>query len=175
MLVRGLLMILAGAVFLAAPLMASVVAGIAMGATLVFLGAVTGIIALAVREPGWGWALARGLFAVIAGVLFLFDPGSAVIGLALALGAYFAVSGVMRAGLALAWRPAQGWGWMFASGLLGLLLAGIVLAGWPLSSFYIVGTLLGVEALIDGVAHVTLGAAPDARILPPTELPRVQR
>jgi hypothetical protein len=31
------------------------------------------------------------------------------------------------------------------------------------------------HALIDGVAHVTLGAAPDARILPPSELPRVQR
>jgi uncharacterized membrane protein HdeD (DUF308 family) len=175
MLARGMVMVLAGGVFLMAPGLASVAAGLAVGATLVIVGAAVALSSVAVHEPGWGWAAARGVAGAAIGLLFIADPGAAVVGLTLALSAYFAFVGVLRTGVAWAWRPARGWGWMLASGVLAMLLAAVVAVGWPLDSFYVVGTLLGVEALFDGIAHVTLGIMSDARILPPRELPRVQR
>ncbi len=175
MLVRGMLTMAAGGVFLLAPLLTALAAAITVGAALLVLGGTVALTTVSAREPGWGWALGRALVTMGAGALLLADPAAAVIGLALAFAVYFGAAGVLRIGSALAWRPATGWMWMFTSGLVGVLLAGLVIGGWPLDSFYIVGTLLGVEALVDGVAHVALGAASEARILPPRELPRIRR
>ena len=156
--VAGCALLLAGVVFLWAPVLASVAAGMWLGATLLVLGAVLGVGAAVSHGPGWGWGVARGLLAVVAGLLLLRDPVAAVVGLAFALGVYFAGAGAARIGLAASWHPFVGWGAMLASGVLGILLAALVLAGWPADSFVLLGTLLGVEACIDGIA--TLAAIP---------------
>ena len=174
MLMRGALMMSAGAIFLLAPLLTAIAAGVTVGAALLVLGMTIAVTTVSVREPGWGWALARPAIHAV-GVFLVADPTAAVIGLALAFALYFAAAGVFRVASALAWRPTTGWIWMFTSGLVSVLLAGLVLGGWPVDSFYVVGTLLGVEALVDGVAHVALGAASDARALPPSMFPRVRR
>jgi uncharacterized membrane protein HdeD (DUF308 family) len=160
MLVAGAFQLAAGLVFLWAPALAAVAAGTVLGATLLVVGGVMAASGVAGRGMGWGWAVVRGAVAAITGVLLLADPIAGVVGLAMALGVYFAASGAARLALAVTWRPAAGWGAMAASGALGLVLAVAVLAGWPGTSLAVVGTLLGVEACMDGVAHLAALPAP---------------
>ncbi|TXL13779.1 hypothetical protein BMR05_10035 [Methylococcaceae bacterium HT4] len=48
-------------------------------------------------------------------------------------------------------KPAKGWAFMLLNGLLSLLLGVIVLVGWPLSSAWLVGLLIGISFLFDGM------------------------
>ena len=153
----GAVLLIAGVAFLCVPVLTAVVAGAWLALTLLVLGAALAIGAIATRPPGWGWTLTRGVLAVIVGAMLWRDPIAAVVGLALALGVYLAAAGVTRVGIALAWRPAAGWGAMLASGVLGIVLAALVLVGWPLHSVAFVGTLLGIEACVEGVAHLAAG------------------
>ncbi len=150
--VAGCALLLAGIVFLWAPVVASVATGVWLGATLLVLGIVLGVGSALAHGPGWGWSVARGVLAAVVGLLLFRDPAAAVVGLTFALGVYFAGAGAARIGLAVAWHPFVGWGAMLASGILGLLLAALVLAGWPANSFVLLGTLLGIEACVDGIA-----------------------
>ena len=153
----GAVLLVAGVAFLCVPVLAAVVAGAWLALTLLVLGAALAIGAIATRPAGWGWTLTRGALAVLVGAMLWRDPAAGVVGLALALGVYLAAAGATRVGIALAWRPGSGWAAMLASGLLGIVLAALVLVGWPLHSLAFVGTLLGLEACVEGVAHIAAG------------------
>lgn len=159
--VPGVVLMVAGVGFLCVPVLAAVVASAWLGLTLIVMGSVITLGSLLARPAGWGWSLVRGLLAVLVGALLWRDPASGVVGLALALGVYLAASGAARVGLAFAWRPGVGWAGMLASGILGIVLAGLVLVGWPLNSLTFVGTLLGIEACIEAIA--LLAASPGWR------------
>ncbi|WP_221899616.1 hypothetical protein [Bathymodiolus platifrons methanotrophic gill symbiont] len=45
---------------------------------------------------------------------------------------------------------------MLLNGLLSLLLGVIVLVGWPLSSAWLVGLLIGISFLFDGIALLAI-------------------
>jgi uncharacterized membrane protein HdeD (DUF308 family) len=60
---------------------------------------------------------------------------------------------------AFRYRPAAGWGWLLLSGVLSLLLAWLIWAQWPLSGWWAIGVLVGVNLLGTGAALVTLASA----------------
>lgn len=150
--VAGICLMVAGVFFVVAPAFAALLATAWFGATLIALGLVLSIGAIAYRGTGWGWSLARAVLTVVAGLLLLAQPIAGLVGFTLVLGVYLAGAGAARIGLAAAWYPYTGWGSVLASGVLGVLLAVLVFAGWPGDSMVLVGTLLGLEAFLDGFA-----------------------
>jgi uncharacterized membrane protein HdeD (DUF308 family) len=80
----------------------------------------------------------------------------------------------MAAVLAFQTRPTSGWGWLLfdacITGLLGLL----ILAHWPASAIWAIGTLIGVAVLMRGITRIalSLGLRRVVRHVEDRDLPR---
>jgi uncharacterized membrane protein HdeD (DUF308 family) len=96
---------------------------------------------------------------IIIGLLILFNPIAGAAALGLMLGIYFLLDGF--AGVAFAWelRPSSGWGWLMLNGLMSLALAAIFILGWPFTTAWLVGLLVGISLFIDGLTLLMLGLA----------------
>jgi uncharacterized membrane protein HdeD (DUF308 family) len=56
-------------------------------------------------------------------------------------------------------RPESGWGWILASGVI-TTLAGIVVAfGWPVNTLELLGRVLAIDLIFQGVAAIAFGLA----------------
>ena len=89
-------------------------------------------------------------------LLILFHPAVVISTLGLILAMYFLIDGFAGIALAVEIKPAKGWFFMLLNGLLSLLLGAIVLVGWPLSSTWLVGLLIGISFLFDGIALLAI-------------------
>jgi len=48
-------------------------------------------------------------------------------------------------------------GWMLLSGIVALVLGGMIWAQWPSNSAWVIGTLVGVDLLVTGVSRLMFG------------------
>ncbi len=51
------------------------------------------------------------------------------------------------------------WGWMLVSGIVDLILAGIIIAGLPGTALWALGLLVGINLIFGGVAMVGMALA----------------
>jgi uncharacterized membrane protein HdeD (DUF308 family) len=65
---------------------------------------------------------------------------------------YFIVEGISKVIFALNIRPFTGWGWLLASGIVGILLGAYLWANMPISSEWVLGVLLGIQLIVEGAA-----------------------
>lgn len=153
---------LLSAVLGVAALVLSVTATIATVLLIGIFMSLAGIVQLAIgfRTRSWGRFIAfeiAGLVYLVAGVFAIFSPLEASIVLTLLLGAGLIATAASRLFLAfqMSGSPRRGALLLagFATGLLGLL----VVIGWPSNSLFILGTLLGVDLLFQGVAWTAFG------------------
>jgi uncharacterized membrane protein HdeD (DUF308 family) len=131
-------------------------------ATVIFFGAVlliAGIVQLAhtlmARSEDFLFRMISGGLYCLVGVLMVVDPVSGAIGLTLLLGLFFLASGAIRLVVAFsAQRLGLSAGWHFLGAALTLLLAVVILSGWPASGNWLIGLLLGVELLFTGLTLI---------------------
>lgn len=110
--------------------------------------------------PGFGWSLALAVAAMALGILLLMLPLPGVLTLTLALAALFVIEGLGKIMLALELRHhAQAWGWPLASGVLDLVLAILIAAGWPATAAWAIGLLVGINMLFFGVSLTAIALA----------------
>ena len=85
-------------------------------------------------------------------LLILFHPAVilSVIGLLLAL--YFLFDGFAGIALARELKPGNGWRFMMFDGVLSFALGIVVMLNWPMGASWIIGLLIGVSFLFDGIA-----------------------
>jgi uncharacterized membrane protein HdeD (DUF308 family) len=89
-------------------------------------------------------------------LLIFFHPAVVISTLGMILAVYFLMDGMFGVVLSVEFRPAKGWRYMLLNGLFSLLLGIIVLSSWPISSFWVVGLLIGISFLLDGVALLAI-------------------
>jgi len=53
-------------------------------------------------------------------------------------------------------RPVEGWGWFLFDGLATIAVAVLILAKWPSSSVWAIGTLIGVSVLMGGISRIMI-------------------
>ena len=51
------------------------------------------------------------------------------------------------------------WGWVLASGILDLLLAGLIIAGLPGTALWAIGLLVGIDMLFGGACLIGMALA----------------
>jgi uncharacterized membrane protein HdeD (DUF308 family) len=101
------------------------------------------------------WIISGGLY-LAAGMAVLLEPFVVATILTLLLAVSLAVSGVMRATIALSFRHA-GWGWTMASGTASIVASILILAGWPGDSVWLLGMLMAIDLLIQGITLSFVG------------------
>ena len=108
------------------------------------------------------------VLGIVAGVVLIGSPVSGAISLTLVLIVFFIIEGVASIMFALEHRRELSgrWGWMLASGIVDLFLAGIIFAGLPLSAAWALGLLVGINLVFGGSALIAMALharSPDSR------------
>jgi uncharacterized membrane protein HdeD (DUF308 family) len=156
----GVLTVIAGVLAIAAPLGSGLGITIFIGVALAIGGGARIIAAFGADSFGQGaLAFIGGLLGAVAGVILATRPGLGLATLTLLIGSYLLVDGIASAVLAFRVRPDQGWGWILFSGIITVLLGILLLAEWPISGTWALGTLVGVNLLFSGFAMISIGSA----------------
>jgi uncharacterized membrane protein HdeD (DUF308 family) len=153
----GVALLVLGICALVFPVFASFVATFFVGWVLVIAGVASVFGAFSIRGTGpFFGALLFGLLSLAGGVFLLFRPGVGMLLLTLTVGVLFIVQGAAETFLAFEARPSKGWGWMLASAAASVILAILIIAGWPGSSLVTLGLLMGVNFITSGLAHLAV-------------------
>jgi len=95
-----------------------------LGWILIISGIVQGISLIGAQNvPNFWLQLISVALSVIVGVLFVRHPGEGLLTLTLLLIVFFMVEGISKLIFALTIRPFPNWGWVLASGIIGILLS----------------------------------------------------
>ena len=152
-LLQGVLMIVAGILALVYPLVASVAMVFLLGWILIISGVLQGIGLIGARDvPHYWLSLISAVLAIVIGLLLLRQPDSGLLLMTVLLIVYFMVEGISKVIFALTIRPFPNWGWVLASGIVGIVLAVYLWANMPVSSEWVLGVLLGILLVSEGVA-----------------------
>ena len=152
-LAQSALMIVAGILALAYPALSSVAVVFFLGWLLIISGLFQGISLIGARNVPHFWLqLVSVVLFVIVGMLFLRNPGESLVTLTLLLIVFFVVEGISKVIFALTIRPLPNWGWVLASGIIGILLGFYLWASIPVTAIWLIGVLLGIELICEGIA-----------------------
>jgi uncharacterized membrane protein HdeD (DUF308 family) len=105
---------------------------------------------LSVLARNWWAFVARGIFAVLFGLIALFMPGVTMLSLVLVFAAYAIVDGIFAIVAAVnAAKAGERWGVFVVEGLVGIG-AGVAAAAWPAITVVVFVAVIAVWALITG-------------------------
>jgi uncharacterized membrane protein HdeD (DUF308 family) len=152
-LLEGVLLVIAGVVALVYPYLASVALVFLLGWILIVSGVLQGVALIGARDAPHFWLqLISAVLAILIGLLLLRNPDAGLLIMTVLLIVFFIVEGVSKVIFALNIRPFVGWGWVLISGIVGILLGAYLWANMPLSSELVLGVLLGIQLIVEGVA-----------------------
>lgn len=152
MAVLAVICIVGGFLALLNPFGANIFAVTLAGWVFLIQGVIQIIHAFRVRDwPGFIWSLGIGVLSLLVGVILVADPLAGAIPLTLLVAVLFLATGVAKIMFALSLKPASGWVWVLVSGLVSAALGVLILAGLPASATTILGLLLGIELVSNGV------------------------
>jgi uncharacterized membrane protein HdeD (DUF308 family) len=153
LIVSGILAMIAGAVAIAVPIVASVTVAVLIGWVLVFSAVTLAVYAVSGRAP---LRALEALVTFVVGLYILVFPLSGTITLTFVLAVWLFASGVMH--LVGAWhsRTATG-GWIGAFGAaLSIVLGFLIAASLPSSAAWAIGLLVGIELIFWGARALLL-------------------
>ena len=148
----GVLIAGLGVLLIAYPLVTATITTFTLGCILVAVGIID--IVLAIGAHTSGRLFLRILFGIVLGLAGVLLIASPLAGVAVMLIGEALVSAV----LAFHIRPVAGWGWLLFDAGVSLLLGGLILAHWPVSSIWAIGTLVGAAVLMHGITRIVLSA-----------------
>lgn len=99
------------------------------------------------------------LVLLIGGILLLVYPVTGVAAITLLISFYLFTDAFGSFALAFERRPLSGWFWMILNGVVSLVLAVLILVGWPSTSPIYLGIIVGISLLFDGISLFMLGFA----------------
>jgi uncharacterized membrane protein HdeD (DUF308 family) len=156
-LVEGIILVVLGLAAIVVPPIATLAVELVFGWLFLISGIVGAITTFMMRQaPGFWWSLVSAILAIAVGVMLLLWPLSGVLTLTLVLVAFFIIEGIASIMFALEHkRELSGrWGWMLASGIIDLILAGVIIAGLPVTAVWALGLLVGINMVLGGTALI---------------------
>jgi len=153
-LLQGVIFIVLGVLAVIWPYISTVAADVYIGALFLIAG-VAGLV-LMIYAPGvasFVWALLTSVLALFVGLLLLWHPVEGAVPITLVLIAFFIVEGIFQIAASIGYRDVfpDSWGWMLASGIAELVLAALIIAGWPGTAGWALGLIVGVSLIVSGL------------------------
>jgi uncharacterized membrane protein HdeD (DUF308 family) len=100
-----------------------------------------------------------GVLYFIGGILVMNEPPEGAVVLTLLLAATIVGSGLIRIALAWRHRELKAWGLLLFSGCLSIVLGCLLYVSLPWSALWVLGTLIALELLVQGVGWLQFGLA----------------
>lgn len=153
----GIVLILVGLAAIAFPEVSTIAATLLVGWVLLVSGVALFIGSFWIHGTGpFFGANLFGLLSGAAGVFLLLDPLAGAVTLTLVVGFMFVVQGAAELVFALEARPAPSWVGMLISGIASVVLAFIIVSGWPGISAIVLGILLGINFITTGLGYIVI-------------------
>ena len=160
--IEGIVLLILGALAIVVPPLATLGVTIFLGWLFLISGVVGLVMTFMARgAPGFWWSLLSGVLGIVAGLALLLWPLTGAVSLTLVVTAFFIVEGIASIMYALEHRRELSgrWAWMLASGIVDLILAAIILTGFPGSALWAIGLLVGINMIFGGASLIGLGLA----------------
>ncbi len=160
LLLFGLISIVLGTAGLGMTFMLTEVSVVFFGVLLVIGGVFQLLDAFKCR--GWkgiAWHVLIALLYVGAGLLMVLHPVLASLSLTLFIAYILIAVGILRAIMAFQLRPSKGWWWALLSGVVSVVLGGLILMEWPQSGLWIIGLFIAIELIFNGWSYVFVALA----------------
>lgn len=158
-LVEGIVLLIMGAIAVCVPPIATVAVEVFIGWIILLSGVLGLVMTFQTRgSPGFSWSLLSALLGIIVGIVLLAWPLSGVLSLTVMLTIFLALEGIASIMYAMAHRRERTsrWELMLVSGIVDLILAGLILAGLPGTAAWAIGLIVGINMLFGGVALIAL-------------------
>jgi len=151
-LIQGVLMVIAGIVALIYPLFTTVAVALLLGWMLIISGIAQAVTLVGGSNAPHFWLqIISAVLSVVVGFLFIRNPAASVATFVVLMIVFFLVEGLAKIVFSLTVRPLANWGWVLASGVLGILIAVWLLMN-PGMSLLFLGIFIGVQLIAEGVA-----------------------
>jgi uncharacterized membrane protein HdeD (DUF308 family) len=160
LLALGIAYVIMGLVIAGSPMAATIAVDILIGFVLI-IGGVISIIG-AFFTGDWKrflLVLLSGILYLVVGVLLLKNPMAGVLTLTLLLAAFLLVEGFFKIIHAFQMKPAPNWVWLLVSGVASVILGVMIWGQFPQSGAFIIGLLVGIYFLINGITMVMFSFA----------------
>ena len=153
-LAQGILLMVFGLLAVAMPNIATLGVEIFVGWLFFIAGIFRAVSVWHARQmPGFGWSMLSALLAVLLGLILIARPLAGVLTLTMVLIAFFVLEGITAIVVAVQHREhLRSWGWVLFSGIVDLLLAYLIWAGWPNSTDWAIGLLVGINMAFLGLS-----------------------
>ncbi len=154
----GVVYTIAGFIALGSVVTATVVSVFVVGIMMIVAGVFEVINSFQIKS--WGKFLfwfALGVLYIIGGFATFENPLLFAAFLTIVLGFTLIFSGVARIFLAFSMKAESAWVWVLLSGVITLLLGGLIVVRWPVNSLYILGLFLAIDLIFAGAAWISLG------------------
>jgi uncharacterized membrane protein HdeD (DUF308 family) len=161
-LIEGIILVILGVAAIIVPAIATLAFEFVIGWLFLISGIVGLITTFWMRNaPGFWWSLFSAVVAIVAGLVLLRWPISGTLSLTFVLIAFFVIEGIVTIMYAIDHRNQLSgrWGWMLASGIVDLILAGIIFAGLPGTAAWALGLLVGINLVFGGTAMIGMALA----------------
>ena len=164
-LAQGIVMMVLGFLAVAVPNIATLAVEIFVGWLFFIAGIFRAVSVWHSRQmPGFVWSLLTAVLAVVLGLILILRPLAGVLTLTMVLVAFFIIEGIASIIGAIEHRQhLRSWGWVLFSGIVDLLLAYLIWAGWPSSAAWAIGLLVGINMIFLGLSLVMTALA--ARVM----------
>ena len=105
-------------------------------------------------QKGIALRLLAALLYGLVGILLMAFPLHGALTLTLLLSVMFTIIGAFKIALALHLRPFPSWDWLVISGIIAIVLGGLIWVGLPGTATWAIGLLVGIELLFNGWSMV---------------------
>src|SRR5271155_4810793 len=156
---EGIVLVVLGAAAIIVPVIATLAFTLVIGWLFLISGGVGLVTTFWMRHaPGFWWALLSAVIAIAAGDVLIRWAINGMGSLTLVLIAFFVVEGIATIMYAIDHRNqlTGRWGWMLVSGIIDLILAGIIFSGLPESATWAIGLLVGINMVLGGMALIAM-------------------
>jgi uncharacterized membrane protein HdeD (DUF308 family) len=134
---------------------ATVASLVVFGWLLIFAGVFEFVAAFMVGN--WSGFFLHLMIAILSvvGISMLAKPVQSAEAWTLVMALFFLVGGLYLL-ISSLYYPLPGWGWQALGGVISTILGFLVAAGWPATSFWVIGLLVGIELVCYGWAWIML-------------------
>jgi len=159
-LVLSTILIITGVFAIALPIVSSIGVAIVIGWLVIFAGLAQ--LVHAFQSTGIGhiaWKVLVALFYLAAGAYLIGHPALGASGLALALGVFLFAEGVADVIAYFSTRKTGSSIWVLLDGVITLALGFMIWNQWPVNSLWVVGTLVGISMIMNGMTRFMMALA----------------